>query len=119
MILEPELHDIYPKIIRAIKYNFSRLLQSWDGNPPLQQLSRSKSKERKGEQPVWQRRFYEHTIRNEKELFLYRDYIHYNPVKHKLVTRAGDWDYSTFRHYVSEGYYPEDWCDFSEHIDLE
>ena len=117
VIIEPEPHDIYPKIIRAIKYNFTRSIDSWDGNPTLQ--NRSGCKKRKGEQAIWQRRFYEHTIRNEKELALYRDYIHYNPVKHRIVSHAGDWEYSTFRRYVSDGYYPEDWCNFSDDIDLE
>jgi len=61
------------------------------------------------EQLVWQRRFWEHRIRDEKDFEAHCDYIHYNPVKHGQVRAPKDWAYSTFRRYVEQGIYSEDW----------
>jgi putative transposase len=54
---------------------------------------------RKGERGVWQRKFWEHAIRDERELEMTADYCHYNPVKHGYVARREDWPYSTWRRY--------------------
>jgi putative transposase len=59
--------------------------------------------------PVWQNRFWEHLIRDDRDLQTHLDYIHYNPVKHGLVPSPGDWPSSTFHRYVQEGLYPENW----------
>ena len=56
---------------------------------------RSRSRERHEEHPIWQRRFWEHTIRDQDDLNRHIIYVHYNPVKHGLVTEATDWPYST------------------------
>lgn len=64
---------------------------------------------RRGENTLWQRRFWEHQIRNDLDFQRHADYIHWNPVKHGYVTRAGDWSYSTFHQFVREGIYPPDW----------
>jgi REP-associated tyrosine transposase len=70
---------------------------------------------RNGELALWQRRFWEHTIRNERDFERHVDYIHFNPVKHGLVTRVRDWPYSSFHQYVRRGVLPEDWAgDFAE-----
>ena len=61
------------------------------------------------ETTIWQRRFWEHTIRDEKDFRYHFDYIHYNPVKHGLVRRVRDWPYSTFHRYARQGIYSEDW----------
>ena len=61
------------------------------------------------ERGVWQRRFWEHLIRDEDDLRRHVDYIHYNPVKHQLVRRAIDWQWSSFRKAVSLGWYDESW----------
>lgn len=61
------------------------------------------------EQLVWQRRFWEHRIRDEKDFEAHCDYIHYNPVKYGLVRSPRDWVYSSFRKYVERGIYPENW----------
>jgi putative transposase len=63
-----------------------------------------------GELAVWQRRFWEHTIRDDEDYERHVDYIHYNPVKHQLVTRVCDWPYSSFHFYVRRGLLPEDWA---------
>jgi putative transposase len=64
---------------------------------------------RKGEQDVWQRRFWEHMIRDEEDLSRHVEYVHYNPVKHGLVKSAAEWPYSSFMKYVRDGLYPVDW----------
>ncbi|MFL6818439.1 MAG: REP-associated tyrosine transposase [Bradyrhizobium sp.] len=63
-----------------------------------------------GELALWQRRFWEHTIRNEIDFCRHVDYIHFNPVKHGLVACARDWPHSSFHRYVSTGLLPSDWA---------
>jgi putative transposase len=64
----------------------------------------SQSRKKRGERGLWQRRFWEHLIRDE-------DYIHWNPVKHGYVKRVKEWPYSSFHNYVAHGIYPESWSD--------
>ena len=85
----------------AIKSAFSK------GLPKTEALSARRIV--KGERGIWQRRFWEHTIRDEKDLECHVDYIHYNPVKHGHVSRPADWPHSSFRRYVQRGIYPLDW----------
>lgn len=70
---------------------------------------RSASKVAKREKGIWQRRYWEHTIRNEEDLARHIDYIHFNPVKHGHVTRVADWAHSSFHRYVRRGMLDEDW----------
>jgi putative transposase len=63
-----------------------------------------------GEYTLWQRRFWEHTIRNEDDFARHVDYIHFNPVKHGLVSRVRDWPHSSFHRYVRQGLLPADWA---------
>lgn len=64
------------------------------------------------ERGVWQKRFWEHRIRDEEDLMRHVNYIHYNPVKHGLVRCPHIWPYSSFEQWVKEGYYRHDWlCD--------
>jgi REP-associated tyrosine transposase len=65
---------------------------------------------RNGEVALWQRRYWEHTIRDEKDFERHVDYIHFNPVKHGLVGRVRDWPHSSFHRYVRQGLLPEDWA---------
>ena len=67
------------------------------------------SRENKKEQALWQRRFWEHSIKNEKDLLNHIEYIHYNPVKHGLVQFPSEWKYSSFHRYVKDGIYARDW----------
>jgi putative transposase len=69
----------------------------------------SERRQKKGERGIWQRRFWEYTIRDESDFERHVDYIHFNPVKHGHVSRAADWPYSSFRHYVERGIYSVDW----------
>lgn len=61
------------------------------------------------EKNIWQRRFWEHYIRDENDFKGCLDYIYYNPVKHGYVTSPSDWRYSTFRRDVKNGLYEMDW----------
>jgi putative transposase len=67
------------------------------------------SKRKHRETTIWQRRFWEHQVRDERDYTAHIDYIHYNPVKHGRVDRVSDWQFSTFHRYVRLGIYPEDW----------
>jgi|SRR5450631_598305 putative transposase len=87
---------------RLIKSSFSRAL------PHDERISASR--ERKAERGVWQRRYWEHTIRDETDFARHVDYIHINPVKHGYVTRVRDWPHSSFHRMVRDGIYPEDWA---------
>lgn len=62
---------------------------------------------------LWQRRFWEHAIRDEKDMARHFDYIHYNPVKHGFVKSPADWPYTTFHKFVSQGKYEREWGAFS------
>ena len=63
-----------------------------------------------GEHGFWQRRFWEHQIRDNADFAAHADYIHWNPVKHGLVDCAGDWPYSTFHRLLAQDIYPADWA---------
>lgn len=70
-------------------------------------LTASRTKRR--ESGLWQRRFWEHQIRDERDFARHADYIHWNPVKHGLVAHAMEWPYSTFHRFVREGAYLPGW----------
>ena len=74
----------------------------------------NQSRSARKEQGVWQRRFYEHTCRDDDDLKRCLDYLHFNPVKHHLVDRVRDWPWSSFHRYVGLGEYDRDWGGSSE-----
>jgi putative transposase len=86
---------------RLIKAAFSKQLPSTE--------RRSNVRMARGERGIWQRRFWEHTLRDERDFAAHVDYVHFNPVKHRHVRAVRDWPYSTFHRYVAEGVYAEDW----------
>jgi putative transposase len=63
-----------------------------------------------GELALWQRRYWEHTIRDEDDFARHVDYVHFNPVKHGHVQRVRDWPHTSFHRYVRMGLLPEDWA---------
>jgi putative transposase len=67
------------------------------------------SRRRHRERAIWQRRFWEHTIRDDGDFGARMEYIHYNPVKHGLATCPHAWPYSSFHRWVREGRYAADW----------
>jgi putative transposase len=85
----------------AIKGGFSREFLKQGG----QQGVIGRSRNSKGEASLWQRRFWEHQIRDPDDLQRHVDYIHYNPVKHGLVKIAEDWPWSTYHRFVEKGFY--------------
>ncbi|MDE2309266.1 MAG: transposase [Betaproteobacteria bacterium] len=86
---------------RMIKSRFTRMLA---------QCGAAITRNAKGEYDLWQRRYWEHTIRGDLDLQRHVDYIHYNPVKHGLVKRVADWPYSSFHRYVRQGIVQPDWA---------
>jgi putative transposase len=91
----------YPERWRLIKLLYSRSL------PKNERINASR--ESKGERGIWQRRFWEHTIRDERDLNNHIDYVHYNPVKHGHTTRPSDWPHSTIHRYIGQGLLTSDW----------
>ncbi len=67
------------------------------------------SKLAKREKGIWQRRYWEHAIRDDADLERHVDYVHFNPVKHGYINRVCDWPYSSFSRYVERGVLPSDW----------
>ena len=76
--------------------------------PRLEKISASR--QQRGERGIWQRRFWEHLIRDEADFKAHMDYIHINPVKHGLVKCVVDWPYSTFHRLVKQDVYAVDWA---------
>jgi putative transposase len=91
----------YPLRWNVIKSGFTRGLSG--------KAQRSLSKIARRERGIWQRRYWEHAIRDDRDLARHVDYIHFNPVKHGLVSRVCDWPHSSFHRYVDRGLLPSDW----------
>ncbi len=87
-------HDFSTRI-RLIKRAFSSQFQA--------------ASNENGEKEVWQRRFWEHLIRDSYDWKNHLDYIHFNPVKHGLACAPNDWTASSFKHWVGRGMYEENW----------
>jgi putative transposase len=97
----PQGDTNFPLRWSQIKSGFSRELAAG--------AQRSPSKIAKREKGIWQRRYWEHAIRDDADLQRHVDYIHYNPVKHGNVSRVSDWPHSSFSRYVARGLLPSDW----------
>jgi len=95
----------FPERWRRIKAMVSRRCGDWAGEP-----APDSSRARRKERLLWQRRFWEHAIRDDNDFAAHVDYIHYNPVKHGWCSTPADWRYSTFHRYVAAGLYPMDWA---------
>jgi putative transposase len=87
---------------RAIKVAFAKALPKTERLSPVRVA--------RGERGIWQRRFWEHTIRDKADYAAHVDYVHINPLKHGLVTRVRDWPHSSFHHHVERGVYAPDWA---------
>ncbi len=87
---------------RLIKTHFARAL------PKQEQLDTVR--QARGERGIWQRRFWEHLIRDERDYARHIEYCYINPVKHGLVTRVQDWPHSSFHRDVERGIFPQDWA---------
>jgi putative transposase len=91
----------FPLRWSLIKSSFSRGL--------VHESPRTPSKISRRERGLWQRRYWEHVIRDDADLARHVDYIHFNPVKHGYVTQVRDWPHSSFHRYVARGDLPSDW----------
>ena len=98
----PEGDADYSGRWRSIKIAFAK------GLPKTER--RSAVRLNKGERGIWQRRFWEHTIRDDADYSAHVDYVHVNPLKHGLVERLADWPYSSFHRAVARGVYHQDWA---------
>ncbi len=90
---------------RRIKAEFSKLWLNESGREPFPRNERL----RPGEREVWQRRYWEHLIRDGHDLETHLDYVHFNPVKHGLVCRPSEWPWSTYHRFERLGHYPSNW----------
>lgn len=86
---------------RLIKAGFARCLPKNE--------RRSKVRAARGERGIWQRRFWEHVIHDERDYAAHMDYLHFNPIKHGYARCIADWPHSSFRRCVEKGLYPSDW----------
>ncbi len=106
----PDNDTDYSRRISAMKKRFTRAYLATGGAEgrisPSQRRQRSRG--------VWQKRFWEHQIRNARDYHMHVDYIHTNPVKHSHVDFPRDWPYSTFHRYVDAQWYERDWCGRSD-----
>lgn len=92
----------YPMRWSLIKSGFSRAL------PAAERVSTARL--RKRERGIWQRRYWEHQIRDDLDLSRHVDYIHINPVKHGYVGHAAEWPHSSIHRYIRAGMLPENWA---------
>ncbi len=91
--------------MQRIKAIFSREWLSRGGTAGLV----SEYGQRYGHKGIWQRRFWEHFIRDTTDFENHYQYIHYNPVKHGYVKNVSDWPWSSFHLAVKKGYYSQNW----------
>ena len=92
----------YPMRWSLIKAGFSRSLAKTERI--------RESRLRKRERGIWQRRYWEHLIRDDKDLQAHVDYIHFNPVKHGYCAKPVDWSYSSIHRYITAGWITPDWA---------
>ena len=101
----PPGDDRYPLRWMRIKEEFTKAWLAEGGSELPQTPSRAKHRQR----GVWHKRYWEHTVRDEADLERCVNYIHWNPCKHKLVSRVRDWKWSSFHRFVREGEYDLNW----------
>ena len=102
VITLPDGDDDFSNRIKAIKIRFARAIPATE--------RRTRVRAARGERAIWQRRFWEHAIRNDTDYARHMDYVHFNPVKHGHVDSVREWPYSTFHRWVKAGLYPADWA---------
>jgi len=102
LIIQPEVINKYPDIVKYFKAYFSRHIKTENSKLP-------EGKKHKREKGVWQSRYWAHVILDESDLYKHIDYIHYNPFKHYNISPE-DWKYSTFGKFVKNNLYDENWC---------
>ena len=109
VVLPDHLHAIWKLPDNDSDYSTRWMLIKKRFSSFLQTTKVSAKKSHRREKGIWQRRFWEHLIRDENDLKRHFDYIHYNPVKHRYVNKPMDWECSSFSRWVQKGLYPPDW----------
>ena len=104
-IIKPQDINSYPKIIGNIKSTFTKILG----------IKYTENNNR--ESDIWQRRYWEHTITTEEDLYKHIDCIHYNSVKHYGIAPK-DWKFSSFNKFVKSGVYEQDWCNLDDKYNI-
>jgi putative transposase len=109
-ILPDHLHAIWslPENDRDFAMRWMLIKSGFSRGLPAA-ADRSSSKLAKREKGIWQRRYWEHAIRDDRDLERHVEYTHYNPVKHGLVSHVQDWPHSSFHRFVERGLLPSDW----------
>jgi putative transposase len=95
LLLKPTGQSNFSQIMHSLKPNFTKAYKQAVGVS--------------GSMKFWQKRFWDHVIRDVSDFQRYLDYIHYNPVKHGWTTKPEDWPHSSFPHWKNKGAYPERW----------
>ncbi len=108
-LLQPQNIKDYSKIITLIKRTFSKNIDT----SKIKDYNLTSSNIKRNERDIWQKRFWEHTIRDEEDLYKHIDYIHYNSQKHYQIAPK-DWIYSSFKDFVKKGWYDIGWCNFED-----
>ena len=111
VILPDHLHCLWqlPENDDDYSGRWSRIKRYFSTGCTDQQTQPDDSRNKKREKAIWQRRFWEHKIRDDRDWQNHMDYIHYNPVKHTYVDQVKDWPYSSFLRNVERGWYKEEW----------
>jgi len=108
MLISLDIQNELPQIIRKIKQNFTKLIPEKYYSTDI-----TESMKKRNEKGIWQRRYYEHIIRNENDLWKHIDYIHFNSIKHYNIAPK-DWEYSSFKKFVKNNFYDENWCNYND-----
>jgi putative transposase len=128
ILIQPEVRVAVRQAIETVRKRYPFEISAWvllpdhlhtiwqlpendvDFSERWRQIKRHSQYILKNEYPkLWQPRFWEHYIRDEKDFARHYDYVHFNPVKHGYVQQAADWPYSTFHRCVRQGIYPHNW----------
>lgn len=110
VVLPEHLHCVLtlPSGDASYSVRWSEIKKSYSLGLPARE-NRSASRAAKGERGIWQRRFWEHVIRDDRDFAAHVDYVHYNPVKHGLCARPVDWPHSSIHGYIRKGVLTPDW----------
>lgn len=108
MLISLDIQNELPQIIRTIKQNFTKLIPEKYYSTDI-----TESMKKRNEKGIWQRRYYEHIIRNENDLWKHIDYIHFNSIKHYNIAPK-DWENSSFKKFVKNNFYDENWCNYND-----
>jgi putative transposase len=115
VVLPDHLHTVWTLPLDDADYALRwRLIKTMFSRGVPRNENRTVSRMNKGERGIWQRRYWEHTIRDDLDFSRHVDYVHINPVKHGYVARVQDWPHSSFHRYMKDGVLPSDWATDSE-----